>query len=315
MTRLIARCRGHHAPQEERLFHALTEALSADATMIELGSNWAYYCCWFLRGGRDRRAVLLEPDPQNRAVGERNLALNGLQASVVEGFAGAESAPRRDFVTEHSGMHSLPQYSVPQLMESQGIGTLDLLHCKIHGAELDVLTGCRSLFRSGRIRWVMVATHVHQLSNDYLTHQRCLALLREEGGAVQFEFGPYESFTGNGLIVASFGEPPSGWSVPPISRTRAGESLFRDPQFDLAEVGPLADRSSDHVRRMVVGAYQAILLRDPDQLGMDIFGKDLLETGDARKFLLGLLKSPEFSSSRDRFVAEYFPLPPQRTAG
>ena len=48
-TEIIRRLRGHHEPQEEFAFHTVVERLRSDtqgATMVELGSFWAYYSLW-----------------------------------------------------------------------------------------------------------------------------------------------------------------------------------------------------------------------------------------------------------------------------
>ncbi len=50
MTEIIRCLRGHHEPQEERVFHDILRRLASsgdDATMVELGSFWAYYSLWF----------------------------------------------------------------------------------------------------------------------------------------------------------------------------------------------------------------------------------------------------------------------------
>ena len=161
MTRLIELCRGHHEPQEERLFHEVVRRQPPYGTMMELGGHWAYYSAWFLLGGAERRAIIVEPDPAHRAVGERNIALNGLRAEFVAGFVGQQ--PDAPFQTEASGTSALPCVAVPHLMAERGIAALDILHCDAQGAELAVLESCRDLLRRGEIRWIFVSTHSHQI--------------------------------------------------------------------------------------------------------------------------------------------------------
>ena len=316
MTELIARCRGHHEPQEECLFDALTSVLPPDATMIELGSNWAYYACWFLNGWPNRRAVLLEPDPANRQVGDRNLALNGIAATVLDGFVGAEPGPPQPFQTERSGTLDLRRYSVPELADSYGLATVDLLHCDVQGAETDALTGCLPLFRAGRIRWVVVSTHVHQISGDCLTHPKCLNILRRAGAIIEAEHSPAESFSGDGLIVARFGAAPPGWRCPAISVARTDESLFRNPLYDLADAMPAAERALDP-ERIVRDVFRALLLRDPEPATLDGFSKTLQATGDVHRFLADVLTSPEFAARHEAVLATYMSRPgpdPERGA-
>ena len=234
MTRLIELCRGHHEPQEESVFNELVSRLPPAATMLELGGYRAYYSLWFLHQWPHRRAIVVEPDPAHRAIGESNAKLNELTPEFVSGFIGRHPAPPMPFRTEDSGEILLPRLSVHQLLDVHRIDRLDVLHCDAQGVELDILESCEDLFRRGRIHWVFVSTHAHQISGDPLTHQRCLAALRNAGGLIEVEHDVHESFSGDGLIVARFGPVPAGWPRISISRNRYSESLFRNPLYDLA---------------------------------------------------------------------------------
>lgn len=304
MTRLITLCKGHHEPQEERLFHEVVAHLPASAAMIELGGHWAYYTGWFLKDAPQRRAVVLEPDPLHRAAGERTLALNGLQAAFVAGFSGATPAEAVAFQTEDSGTVLLPCVTVPDLMRQHGMETLDILHCDTQGAELDVLASCRTLLAQGRIRWLFVSTHAHQITGDPLTHQRCLALLRDLGAEIEAEHDVHESFSGDGLIVARFGDAPEGWARVALSRNRYSESLFRNPAYDLAEA--LADdpdaRTMAHIAE---SAHRALLLRSADGPGLQVHTDALTLNGNVHHYLLSILDSDEFAGKLDSFLAAY----------
>jgi FkbM family methyltransferase len=235
MTDLIRLCRGHHEIQEERLFHEVIKWLPADATMIELGGFWAYYSLWFLQHHPRRRSVVIEPEPTHLAVGRANAALNGLAPSFHAGFAAAERLPSVPFRTEVSGTLDLPCYAIADLMEIEELERLTLLHCDTQGAETEVIRSSRDLFEAGKIDWVFVSTHAHQISGDPLTHQRCLEMLRSFGAVIEAEHDVHESFSGDGLIVARFCPPPAGWQPVELSYCRHGQSLFRHLAFDLAE--------------------------------------------------------------------------------
>ena len=234
MTRLIELCRGHHEPQEERIFHEVMSRLPKGGTMFELGGFWAFYSIWFLRSGAGRRALLVEPDPAHIAVGRANLALNGVEAEFVQGFVGGIPGSIEKFQTEESGKLFLPCYDVASLMEAHKIDHLTVLHCDVQGAELTVLEQAAPLLQEGRVDWVFVSTHHHSISGDPLTHQRCLALLRALGAHIEAEHDVQESFSGDGLICARFCPVPSGWQPVSLSHNRVSESLFRDPLYDLA---------------------------------------------------------------------------------
>lgn len=234
MMDLITRCEGHHEPQEEVLFAEVMKHVGADATMFELGGFWAFYSIWFLSKGDRRRSFVVEPDPKHMDVGRANAHLNGVEPVFIPAFAGRQSAPSATFVTEASGPIALPCVSVPAMMDIYGIERLDVLHCDAQGIELSVLESCANLATTGRLSWVIVSTHSHQISKDPLTHQRCLATLLQAGAVILAEHDVQESFSGDGLIVAKFGAVPPGWRTPRLTYNRSSESLFRNPLYDLA---------------------------------------------------------------------------------
>lgn len=235
MTDLIARCGGHHEPQEERLFHEVVSRLPDEGTMLELGGWWSFYSLWYLQGSPSRRALVLEPDPAHLEVGKSNALLNGLAPMFQQGFVGEAFAEDIPFTTEDSGEISLTCFTVERLMHQAGFDRLSILHCDAQGAETAVLRSCQELFRQRNIDWVFVSTHAHQITGDPLTHQRCLSLLRDAGATIEAEHDVHESFSGDGLIVARFCEAPPGWESVQISYNRQSTSLFRNLAYDLAE--------------------------------------------------------------------------------
>ena len=234
---VITLLRGHHEPQEEFIFCEVLKHLPPDATMVELGGFWSYYSLWFLHENpSNRRAIVVEPDPNNLDVGRDNARLNGRSIEFVQASVGAESIPEHIFRGETAGPISIPQVTVPQLLEERGIASLEILHCDVQGAETDVLQSCRGLLKAGRIRFCIVSTHSHHISGDPLTHQRCLALLQDAGGQILAEHDVHESYSGDGLTAAHFGETPLSWPAVKVSRNRYSNCLFRNPLFDLDEV-------------------------------------------------------------------------------
>jgi FkbM family methyltransferase len=236
MAEIITRLHGHHEPQEEFVFHEALKHLPPDATMIELGGFWSYYTLWFLhQSAATRRAIVIEPDPHHLAIGRANARLNDRQIEFVQASVGSETILECDFQGETSGPIKIPQVTVGQLLNDRGIVRLDLLHCDAQGAETDVLRSCMGLLSDGRIRFCFVSTHSHHISGDALTHQRCLALLKEAGGRILAEHDVHESYSGDGLIVAYFGDSPLPWPSLRLSYNRYSTSLFRNPLFDLFE--------------------------------------------------------------------------------
>lgn len=239
MTEIIRRLRGHHEPQEETVVHAILERLAGSKTVpvvIELGAFWAYYSLWALRRLPGARAILVEPDPHNLEVGRRNFALNGCQGEFRQASLGSAPSPPAPFVCESDGLVRLvPTESLASILDSAGLDRVDIVFADIQGAELSLLEGARPLLSAGRARFLVISTHHHTISGDPLIHQRCLALLKALGGHIIAEHTVAESFSGDGLIAASFDDRDRELVVP-VSRARPAESLFGDPLHDVARL-------------------------------------------------------------------------------
>ena len=238
MTEVIRRLRGHHEPQEEAAFHAVVERLRADPppepTMVELGSFWAYYALWFAHALSGARLVLVEPDPAHREAGRANLELNGASGRLVNAAVGLPDGTRATLRMESDGAErEVDVVSVDGLMAREDLTRIDLLLCDTQGAELAMLEGAGEALRAGRIRFLVVSTHHHSISGDALTHQRCLRALRELGAHVVAEHTVSESFSGDGLVVASMDPRDRDLHVE-LSRARARDSLFGELEEDLA---------------------------------------------------------------------------------
>lgn len=230
MTRLIGRLEGHHEPQEEIVFHQVLSHVPPTATMIELGGYWSYYSLWFLsQFPETRSAVVLEPDPENLAIGRKNAELNSLSPRFLQAAAGGLGEVR--FRSQNGNEISVKSLDVPTIMTEAGLDRLDILHCDAQGVELDVLLGCEKLLAARAIRFLIVSTHATEICGDPLIHQRCLEFLEKMGGQILIEHDVHESFSGDGLIAAYFGSEPINWVPPQLSFNRYSHSLFENPLF------------------------------------------------------------------------------------
>ena len=227
MTEVIAGLAGHHEPQEEAIFHALTDVFRPQSHMIELGAFWSYYALWFLTAVAGSRAVCVEPDPAHLAVGQRNAAFNGLEGRVtfVNAWAGGVSANAVARPVETTGVPlALPQVDVSAVLDQHQLDTVDLLHIDTQGAEVGLIRSIRG--HQARVRFVMVSTHHQTISGSATTHRDCLDAIAELGGHVLTAHDIDESFSGDGLIVASFRAADATLPLPVISRNVAARSLF-----------------------------------------------------------------------------------------
>jgi FkbM family methyltransferase len=256
MTEVIRRLRGHHEPQEEPVFHAMVERLVAagrPATMIELGAYWAYYSLWIHAAIGGARTILVEPDPANRAQGERNFALNGRAGEFVAAAVGRHRGRVRMTTEQADRPRWIPTVTVDGLMRDRGVDRLDLLLVDVQGAELTALQGARATIARGGLRFALVSTHHQHISGDPLLHQRCLAFLRDAGAHVITEHDIYESCSGDGLIAVSFDPADRDLRVA-VSTVRARDSVAGDPALELADAH---DRLRRYRRATGVAAVSA----------------------------------------------------------
>lgn len=235
MTELIRLLEGHHEPQEERVFHELLQYVSAGGTMLELGCYWAYYSLWFHREIRDAKLHLIEPDPRNLEIGKGNFSLNEATGHFSHCSIGRRSHVAEPFRCDDGEMHSVPQICVDDFLTQNDVSGVDILLSDIQGAELDMLEGAARSIDQGKIRFLILSTHHHSISNDPLTHQKCLRFLQKRKAHVLAEHSVAESYSGDGLIVAAF--RAADRELPPIeiSHNRSCNNLFRELEYDLAD--------------------------------------------------------------------------------
>jgi FkbM family methyltransferase len=238
MTEVIRNLRGHHEPQEEVAYAVILDALrgtaNASPCVVELGSFWAYYALWFLHEFPNGRALLIEPDPDYLKVGRRNFALNDREGTFYEACIGPVNRTEMEFPCESDGqIRQVEVVTLDRLIEMFNLDLIDVLLADIQGGETALLTEGAGAFEAGLVRFVVISTHHHVISNDPETHQKCLQRLTELGAHIIVEHSVAESYSGDGLIVASFDDRDANLTVE-VSRARASESLFGDPVHDLA---------------------------------------------------------------------------------
>lgn len=229
----IIRClRGVHEPQEEVVFAAVLQRLADTPptgrapTMIELGSFWAYYSLWFLHDFPEGTAICLEPDAHHLEVGRRNFALNGRRGTFLNAAIGVGGGSVRGFVTEtNPNPVELASHDLDSLLATCEIEKVDLLLSDIQGGEVPLLIRASERLRQGAVRFLVVSTHDLSITGSATTHQQVLDILLWSGAHIIAEHTVSESFSGDGLIVASFDPRDRDLSVT-VSRNRSRDSLF-----------------------------------------------------------------------------------------
>lgn len=209
MTGVIQNLQGHHEPQEEKVFAEVLAYLKPGATMVELGSFWAYYSLWFQRSVPNAVSIMVEPNPEKLEVGKEHFRLNDFEGTFIRGFVGDESLHEAVF-TDWDGKESkIPQVSVDGLMRDYQLGSIDILHADVQGAEFDMLKGSTKALSDFKIKYFFISTHGHE-------HKRCKRFLTEHGYLIVAEHSVLQSYSGDGLIVAR-SPLTEGPSVVPIS--------------------------------------------------------------------------------------------------
>lgn len=230
-TKIIRRLRGHHEPQEELLFHHLLRQCSRGARMIEVGAFWAYYTSWFLRAVPESTAVCVEPDAAHAATGAETLALNGLSATWVKAAVGRTHRPAMIIRRESDGRSvEVPCHSLPSLLDEVGWSPVDILHIDAQGAETGFLESIADGLPRLRLRFLVVSTHEERISGSPTTHEDCLRTIRRLGGVILAEHTVEESFSGDGLIVASLDPRDAAIPLPSISRNVAENAFLAKPE-------------------------------------------------------------------------------------
>ncbi len=258
MTETIKLLDGHHEPQEEKIFHEILKRLQPGSTMVELGSYWSYYSLWFRHSIPEATNYMVEPDPNNLAAGKRNFEINGAEGSFFQFSVGRTPAPARPFRCESDGLeHMVAETSIDAFVESVGLNRIDLLLADIQGAELDMLEGALNSIRNGKIRILFLSTHHHSISGNALTHQNCLQFLKDIGARIIAAHNVTESYSGDGLIVASFAAEDKDLPEVVISKNHPTNSLFRELEYDLYEAQqllntPVARRIARKIRRLIL---------------------------------------------------------------
>lgn len=185
-THLLIANKGVHEPQEERAFEHIIQSLGPGATMMELGSYWAFYSMSFAKAITSARCIMVEPDPHKMNFGKLNFKLNNFSGTFDLGFIGDETDLTK----------SIPSYTVDHLMEKHHVEHLSILHSDIQGYELAMLKGAHKAMERGAIDYFFISTHSNEL------HEDCITQLKESGYLILCDADLNESYSVDGLIVA-----------------------------------------------------------------------------------------------------------------
>lgn len=201
LTKFFELNRGVHEPSEEFAFQTILPTLPPSATIVELGSFWAFYSMWFCSVVPDAKAYMVEPDPHNLEQGKKNFALNGLKGQFFNAYVGARSGVWKDVRRSlRHGMvetaSAVPMIAVDDFVVENHIDFIDVLHVDIQGSEVEMLRGANRMLGQHRVHYLFLSTH-----SDWL-HAQCLEILRDWDYVILCEANVKESMHVDGFIVA-----------------------------------------------------------------------------------------------------------------
>jgi FkbM family methyltransferase len=232
MAHIIRGLRGHHEPQEELAFHHLLKYVRHNSLMVELGAFWSYYTLWYLHDVPNSSAICVEPDPSNIEVGKDNARLNHLEDRIRfhEAWIGAQSLDSLELRCESTNTQRLlPCLDMAAVLDLADNRAIELLHIDAQGAELPFILSMAPLVEQSLVRFIVVSTHHSSISGSPTTHTDCRDALLKLGAVILAEHDVQQSFSGDGLIVASFFSEDQRIQIPHLSLNRPHLSMFPEP--------------------------------------------------------------------------------------
>ncbi len=197
VNEIIKGLKGHHEPQEEKVFYEILKEMPPNAVMIELGSLWAYYSMWFNKNIPNARNYMIEPIEKYVSFGRENFRQNNMRGTFIQACIGKDSKAEVELLHWDHQYYKVRQLSVDDLSEQQNISYVDILHADIQGAEYAMLLGCQKSIKANKIRYIFISTHSERL------HYHCLDFLRKHRFHIIAEHSLLQSYSVDGLIVAA----------------------------------------------------------------------------------------------------------------
>ena len=191
-TLLLQQNQGVHEPQEEYVFQEVLKMIPPGGAMLELGSYWAFYSMWFCQQVPNARCFMVEPDPYKMNFGRQNFRFNQMEGTFIKGFISDQS----------DAAGSTPVLTVDEILRTQNIRHLDILHADIQGYEYVMLQGAHTVLQQQLADFIFISTHSNEL------HAQCLACLLRYDYEVIADANLDESYSWDGLLVVKSVKAP-----------------------------------------------------------------------------------------------------------
>jgi len=197
MEKIIKELKGHHEPQEEKAFHEVLKTIPNNATMIELGSNWSYYSMWFNSQIENSKNIMIEPNEKKLDLGKENFQANNMSGIFIHACVGKHSQKKHEFVDWDGKRSNIKKVCIDDIIDEYDLSKVDILHSDIQGAEYNMLLGSMEAIKKKKIKYFFISTHGDNV------HNNCTQLLTENNYKIICSHTVRESYSADGLIVAS----------------------------------------------------------------------------------------------------------------
>lgn len=177
------------------------------------------------------RAVCVEPVAANLEIGRRNLARNSRTARIIQAAVGETYRSAAEPAADR--IDTVEQLDMATLLDRIGHEPIQVIHLDVQGVETGFLRSMRRCRLANKLRFVVLSTHHELYSGSRTTHDDCLEELRTQGAVILVEHSVAESFSGDGLIVASFDLRDRGCSLL--------QNGTRNPNRTMARCAPLIE--------------------------------------------------------------------------
>lgn len=176
-------------------------------TMIELGSNQAYYSCLFKKILHPKETCNIMIEPVDYAIerGKANFELNGLTGHFINKYIGSDSwglngnlfsgrLPENSFKKD--------KITLDEIMHQYKISFIDVLHCDIDQSELSMLEENQKIFKNNLIEFIYILTHQCDLVPKNYLHDKCKNFLSNVGYNLSYEiYTDQDTIGGDGLLI------------------------------------------------------------------------------------------------------------------
>ncbi|WP_238709242.1 FkbM family methyltransferase [Natronorubrum halophilum] len=182
---------------EQRVIKGLLESLESNDVFYDIGANVGTYTCFGASKLNSNRTISFEPEPQNAARLRDNLAVNDLEAQIIEvalsdvngtvdfGLTGEETGEGEHSIATEEDTTTIEVETArgDSIIKQRGLPKPTVVKIDVEGAEMSVLRGLRKTI-SKHVRLIYVEVHSEKLSYYGDTSSEVRMFLEEAGFSI-----------------------------------------------------------------------------------------------------------------------------------